>query len=405
MTHHVLEPFPVISDSFNPVTGLFRAGGILFICLLVGLFIPGVGFRLTGTFDENDIVHQLDKINPPSSVPQGQPGKRPREVWKSYKDTISNVEGALASVDQRLFAGAASLPAADVAALTRTRQLLQSQLDELRGHPPIRISGYYLDTLMLVWPIFYACIAWLIFLFAPKCPQSTSLGSRLLLFAGVFVLYRWPTWARNLPSLRYYKRLVYANGNWDISPSSFVVQELQAVLACILIVWLWVQWADFFPYWRNQINTCWPSIASGRLIPEFLEKLSTLFVVWQVCSVILAGAFLPYTFFFWTYVIDYGDHRYLAHAIIMHLLWGVTWLLLTLPLAWTWYQWTVRYRLHSEALQRSAPTTAQAAEAETSHNIAQMAIPIGSWNIVGSVAGALLTFGFPIIKEFLKHFA
>jgi hypothetical protein len=133
--------------------------------------------------------------------------------------------------------------------------------------------------------------------------------------------------------------------------------------------------------WRAHISERRSAAASGDEAPEFLENLSALFLYWQMCSIILAGAFLPYTVFFWTYVISFGDQRYLPHAVIMHGLWGVSWLLISLPLGWTWYQWKVRYRLRAQARKGE-----------------MMAPPIHSLNVVGSLIGALLAFGLPFLQ-------
>ena len=103
---------------------------------------------------------------------------------------------------------------------------------------------------------------------------------------------------RNVPALRYIERHVYANGNWDVSVGSFVVQKVKAVLACVLLVAVWAIWADFIPVWQAQVRECLWGDRSNDLVPEFAESFVRLFVHWQVCSLVLAGGFIPYTFFF-----------------------------------------------------------------------------------------------------------
>jgi hypothetical protein len=408
MHHRLHDPFEVTGRSFDPVRMIFVAGAILFVCILVGLILPATLFRATGTFEDKDILNKMSTITAKATTGiEGESPDTPINIWNKYQSKQQVLEDALDSLNQRLSKEAlATMSPHDILLILQARYQLHGQLEQLRSHPPIHISGYYLEKLMWVWPIFYTCLAWLIFLIAPKCPRTIGRGTMLTLFFGMLILYRWPTWIRNInrPYLRYYKRLVYANGNWDISWQSFFVQELQAVIACVLLVWLWIQWADLFKYWRQEVDTCWPSILSQHQLPEFLEMLTALFVRWQISSLILAGAFLPYTFFFWTYVIDYGDQRYIAHALIMHLLWGVTWLLLSLPLAWTWYQWSVRYRLYSLREGSITPETSKA-ERNDPQSGEPFSLPINPWNAVGSVAGALATFAFPLFKELFKHLA
>jgi hypothetical protein len=43
--------------------------------------------------------------------------------------------------------------------------------------------------------------------------------------------------------------------------------------------------------------------------------------------------------FFWQMVISFGDFRYLPHAIIVHSMWVITWIIISLPLLITSYQW------------------------------------------------------------------
>jgi hypothetical protein len=220
----------------------------------------------------------------------------------------------------------------------------------------------------------------------------------LLVFGATLVLYRWPTWTRNIPALTGEEgRVIYTAGNIDVSVGSFIVQECQAALACGLIVILWTQWTAFLEYWRARISEVWVLVESGKRTSDFLESLTLLFLHWQVCSIVLAGAFLPYTFYFWTYVIDHKDRRYLAHAVIMHGLWGASWILMSLPLAWTWYRWRVRYRLSTKpSKQRPVPY-----EAEQGRESVET--PISSLNVLGSLLGAVVTFGLPLLKELFAH--
>jgi hypothetical protein len=369
----------------EPINTLLLAGRILFAGILFGLFIPGVLYYFTGTFSSTNVANKL---------PANE-----KLLWEAHENNVKDLKESVRLLDARIADLALhGSPAKDVSALVEERSKLYSLLQAVKGQLPFHLNGFYLGTLMFVWPIFYICISWLVFLFSPKYPFRWKLRSRLLLFGGTFVLYRWPTWVRNLYFLRNIERHVYVNGNWDISIPSFFVQESQAALACVLLVGLWIKWADFFPIWRAHVrNNLLIRNAEEKQTAEFGKQLLALFVHWQLCSVILAGAFVPYTYFFWNYVIDYGDKRYLAHALIMHGLWGVTWLLISLPLVWTWYEWNLRYRLGAGiAHRRGSPNDADEFKVDVGS-------VVGSWNVVGSLVGAALTFGFPLIKEILTH--
>jgi hypothetical protein len=369
-----------------------RAGLILFAGILFGIFIPGYFYYRCNTFDQDGIAALLP--SDPNLYPN------PKQTWEAYKKTKDGLKNSVLAIDARIATGADAVPnistVNDISALVEQRARLISALAALEANPPFHLAGFYLEPLMFMWPAFYTCLAWLIFILEPNYSRRRGIWRWVPVFWGTFVLYRWPTWMRNVSPLRPIERHVYANGNWDISIRSFFVQEVQAVLACILLVAVWAVWVDFIPVWKAKVRECLAGDGSDDRSAEFAESFVKLFVHWQICSIVLAGAFVPYTFFFWNYVIEYGDRRYLAHALIMHGLWGVTWLLISMPLASTWYEWNVRYRLKIQT--KATPT-----KRDDRPSTVEMGTLIGSWNVMGSLVGAAVAFGFPIVKEILSH--
>lgn len=382
---HMMEYLPFTSLLSRPLRTLAAAALVLACAVCLGLLLPAYLFHLSGTLVKQDIVNRLPKDVKPK--------------WDDYTATVRTLQDSIHTIDSRLAHHANTATPGELAALTDVRTRLQSALDAVQAKPPIRIVAYLLEPLMFVWPAFYVCIGWLVILLPPRC---CFIGLRycFLIFICILITYRWPTWIRNSPPLRTEARVVYANGNIDVSEPSFFVQEFQAVIGCALLTALWARWVGFLQFWRGYICRQWSAIASGKKLPDFLEHLAALFIHWQICSVVLAGAFLPYTFFFWRFVIGYGDQRYLAHAVIIHALWGASWLLISMPVAWTWYQWSVRYRLHLP-LQNSQLVSSDAPVAYSPGN--DLAAPVGTLNVIGSLAGAILTFGLPVFKEILTR--
>jgi hypothetical protein len=384
----------------HPQETIKKAGLVFFAGLTLGLLVPGYLYDLSGTFYKNDISRRL--LDSPKIDPKA------RDIWNRYQETRDGLQNSVSVIDKEIASQGRALPLSDkavndkavkdIASLVEQRAKLQSALDKLTAGAPFHMSGFYLESLMIAWPAFYIGLGCLIFILAPHYPRPTGIRRWIGLLVGTWVFYRWPTWMRNLPylHLREIERHVYANGNWDVSRGSFLVQEGQGVVASILLVAIWAIWADFIPLWQAQVRECLWGDGSKERLAEFAESFVRLFVHWQVSSVVLAAAFIPYTFFFWNYVIEFGDKRYLAHALIMHGIWGVTWLLISLPLAWTWYQWNVRYRLNVQmAAGPSGP--------EPPSSGIEMSSLIGSWNVMGSLATAALAFGFPLVKEILTH--
>jgi hypothetical protein len=254
-----------------PRRTLSNAGLILFAGILVGIVIPGCFYKLSHTFDLDDVAHNL-----PSHIGTDHPLPKdvhvdPKEEWNAYTKTKDGLKRAIEATDARIAdetsglmpqngtSGVASKNTAvssKLSGLVEQRAKLVSALESLKANPPFHVSGFYLEYLMFVWPAFYTCLGWLILILPPNYPHRARIRPWALFFIGTLVLYRWFTWIRNIPCLRYIERHVYANGNWDVSIGSFFIQELQAVVACLLLVVFWATWADFIPVWQEQVREC-----------------------------------------------------------------------------------------------------------------------------------------------------
>ncbi len=400
MARSLSSYIPIGRAIAHPQETIKKAGLVCFAGVILGVLIPGYLYDRYGTFYKDDVSKRL--LDSPKIDPKA------RGIWSRYQETRDGLQKAVAVIDTEIASQGRALPLSDTAVndkaikdivlLVEQRAKLKSAMDKVTASAPFHMSGFYLEPLMVMWPAFYIGLGWLIFILAPHYPRPTDIRRWIGLLVGTWVFYRWPTWMRNLPylHLREIERHVYANGNWDVSRGSFFVQEGQGVVASILLVAVWAIWADFIPVWQAQVRECLWRDGSTERLAEFTESFVRLFVHWQVSSVVLAAAFIPYTFFFWNYVIEFGDKRYLAHALIMHGIWGVTWLLISLPLAWTWYQWNVRYKLNVQMAAGPSGPEAQSSGFE-------MSSLIGSWNVMGSLATAALAFGFPLVKEILTH--
>jgi hypothetical protein len=162
----------VLTEPLNTVSA---AGLILFAGILFGVLIPGFFYRVTGTFSSADIANKLPADE--------------KQLWKAHRDNIGDLEKSVGLLDARIaddaFHGS---PASDVNALVEERSKLYSLLKVVESEPPFHLAGFYLEPLMVVWPLFYVCIAWLLLLFPPKYPLRWKLGSRLPLFMNVCTL-------------------------------------------------------------------------------------------------------------------------------------------------------------------------------------------------------------------------
>jgi hypothetical protein len=198
---------------------------------------------------------------------------------------------------------------------------------------------------------------------------------------------------------------VYAYPNWDVDKPSFFLQEFNALIVAMLILELLRRWYFYFMQWRKELHESRNGNSiDNKQVFMLINCLSRQFIHWQVCSIIFAGAFLPYTVLFWLYVSKYADLRYLPHAIIVHVLWGMCWLAISLPLMQTWHDWVLRKAMYaskaSEFDQSEEPheseETAETTEKPQSEKFPDS--PIGFWNVTTSIITALFAFSSPIIK-------
>jgi hypothetical protein len=266
---------------------------------------------------------------------------------------------------------------------------------------PIKLQPFYLSDTMLLWTWLYMCLGWIIFLMKPKnvtVKQSFSaLQKTLTITAMLFIAYRWPTWLRNF-ALGNEAQRVFAAANYSVSPVYFYTQEVIVFGLCFLIALIWRQWTLFYLSRDVELKSeaAREDILEQAFSPVLVNRLSETFIRWQAVSVVLALAFLLYTNVFWQYVVKYKDQRYIVSAVIIHLLWGATWLIISLPLLRTWYSW---YITRTKALAL-IPT-----RASTENSVADVEIkalteinPIPLWNIAGSSLTAIIAFLLPLLN-------
>lgn len=360
------------------------------ISLIGGVAIPGFISYREGVFYSSQIRNKL----------QGDPRTR----LEQYESQKKQIEDQISQIDA-YFVSPPAAQSVDTGSLITLRNQLQQQLDKLR--PPIYLSGFYFNRLMLLWPIFYISMGLLILLIDPKEGKYESFIAQLKRTIPILLvlvpLYRWPTWARNA-FFNKEGRVVYAASNFDIAPWSFLTQEIQALFLAFLVAYTWQQWLSSYSSLQQQLKSELRQSHEDSLKDAFdqrkLQRLSTTFFKWQVASVLLCIAFIGYTDFFWYYVIVIGDQRYLVHALIIHSMWAVTWIIISLPLFVTWYAWySNRARAVSTLIFETNTTKVSQ---ETALRALSELQPIGFVNITTSGLLAVFSFVLPVIQSLIK---
>lgn len=147
----------------------------------------------------------------------------------------------------------------------------------------------------------------------------------------VYVLWSLPNWARNF-LFHDLGRTIFSHSHIDISVAGFLSQELQVLGISFLIAATWI----------FAISAYSPQVDLVQMVPDKFDDLPGFLMVaarkvgrtideWQVASIILGFAFLPFTLFYFRISAIYGDTRYYSSALVFHFLWGVTWWIISMP--------------------------------------------------------------------------
>jgi hypothetical protein len=354
---------------------------LLILSIVVGIFIPGFINYQNNSFSKQDIFNRLDSTKQKkilaNNLQKETIKKRKADLLQVIKDTTQKISSQQ---------------------IKETEEAIQSlnKIEDLTNDNSISLSPFYPKSkLLLLWPFLYFGLSVLAFLVRPK--YSYKINKKLfwttLILLTVFV--RWPTWMRNT-FIGQIDRVVYSISNYDISKVSFFLQEFQSLLSLMLLTIIICKWLSYAENLRHKLLT--NTKFSELYFLKIVKDLRSVYQEWQLCSLFLALSFGYYTYYFWATIHETNDYRYLPHAIIIHVVWGLTWFVISLPLI------TIKnYQLNFKEnflRQQISPTLTTTINKDTI-NLILNEDPISSQNqtITALISGA--TFLLPIIKAFL----
>jgi hypothetical protein len=283
--------------------------------ILLGVFVPGFINYQNKSFSREDIINRLDEKTRSRIIADEQRLKtindRKFELLKTIQDTSLNLSPQKAS---EIREGIENL----------------NIIEEYSRDKSFNLSPFYPKSkLLLLWPFLYFGLSVLVILIKPryKCKIPTRFFITLFLLLVVFM--RWPTWVRNT-FIGKMDRVVYSVANYDVSKLGFFIQEAESVISIILITIIICKWVSYAENLKRKLlaNTKFSELYYLKVIKE----LRFIYQEWQLCSIFLAIAFGYYTYFFWATINETNDFRYLPHAIIIHVVWGMIWLVISFPL-------------------------------------------------------------------------
>ena len=360
---------------------LVRFSAVTWICILVGTVVPAMVAAQHHVFYKTDIEKRIvtQHVQPAANI-------------QSQKDVLNaRIEALNLSISEDLMTAKDS---AEVKNLVSLRHDIRDELTRLNEQ--IVVAPFFLNDLMFAWSSMYIALATLLFILLPKMdgPPLTMSWKIALTVGAVYPLYQGPVWLRNFV-LSNEQRRVYSFANYDICPASFWMQEVNTLIWLLLIAFLWHRWFLMYKQRRHELLRNFdtpPDVKS-------LTQLSDTFLHWQVSSVVLGLGFMVFTGVFWGLVIVNKDRRYLFPAIVVHVVWALSWMLATLPLFATWRDFSrKKIRVTLRGSQGDAGGPGVAADPEVLEKLS----PIAHWNGFGSAFAALLSFVFPIIHALIK---
>jgi hypothetical protein len=149
-------------------------------------------------------------------------------------------------------------------------------------------------------------------------PKAIGLG------LSFFVLCGWSNWWRNTPFGKE-ERTLFSYAHFDISPLGFVMQEVEVAGMMILTGYVTVLFLRNFSVDHAE-NQSLPRDAY-----DMSKEAKREFESWQIRSLLLVLAFLPWTMFYWRIVTSIGESRYFPSAVGIHIIWLFVWIVISVP--------------------------------------------------------------------------
>jgi hypothetical protein len=269
---------------------------------------------------------------------------------------------------------------------------------------PVHPLGFASDDSLIAFFIHILFLG-ILFLLSDRRRDKLNLATTLLIALALYLLFGWTNWVRNFVFNNYsllgdsQGRTVFASVHWDIDPAGFLLQETRIVSMFLLDAILWQLWITHWRYVTKETSDWSSKIINLDAFGERANSLNSEFNRWQCHSLLLIGAFLPWTWFFWRKFAVQGDVRYISATIVMHIIWAISWLLLSLPVIELWGRWS-DYRL--KALGSVFGKERDDPDAERTVQLFIEAAPVNSLKIFGTGAATVASMLLPMAHTLFR---
>ena len=355
---------------------------IIFIIVTVTLIwvfvIPGIVAYREQVFYTRDIETKIPKHS--TSAVSSYDSYRKNQEAK--RQAIAVIEVEISNLLQRKENNLA------IENLNKLRQTYKDELANLKA--PITLSSYTIGRTLYYTFVAYIFLGVSVCLLMPIRLRALNLRKIVLVGVAIYVGWMFTSWIRNF--VVYDEgRTIFSFVNYDIGPRSFLLQEMRILVMSIFISALWQGWIKYFEVVREQVknNSFKPQSLSS--LSEYSYSITQMFNRWQLNSIALLGAFLPWTFLYWSNIVNYGDNRYLIPAFVVHIYWMVSWGLTTIPLIHAYNSWTAK---KAKCLSDAADSSNEK-EPERSINLTREINPITTLEVFGAGLATVISFLLP----------
>lgn len=379
-----------MKEGFNPYKFLLTIFLVVSSSLILTLFVRGFIAKKAGVFYYSDVKARLPidiqkKINEQDSLSIRH--KASVKFLDSRIDSLLECRG-----DEKT-----------ITALIDIKNKITDKENDSKVK--IKVLPFYLDLNTFLWSWLYICFGLIIFLLNPSKLGFKGVFQQpfklLMITTLLFVSYRWPTYFRNF-ILNTEAQTIFAAANYSVSHFYFYTQEVIIFILFILLSIIILQNVDYYYEVVSELNS--EKLTSQNCVirlfnPITTERLSNIYRNWQITSVLLSLGFVFYSETFWKYVIQYNDFRYLPSAVIIHSIWVIVWIIISIPLLHVWHNWHLLKLECKESLQ-------QQNDGKNNSDLTLQMIdglqPIPSLNITVTSLTALISFLLPIVNSLHK---
>lgn len=293
---------------------------------------------------------------------------------------------------------------------------MDTEKDKYVVLPIYKSSAYF------VWPALFTSLWWLIFIFPEftRClwdeneishyNHKLKIDAQAVIWSVmIFTAYLVPFLFRN-EFTGNLDRIIFAYTNKDICKICYYTLWFHGAIFSISLSAIWKAWSAYFSECKNTIYSI--SIHDEKLTIETIATsvitikryVSICFAQWQIASIMLGLGFIFYSSYFWILISKYGDSRYIIDGVIIHSLWAITWVVISLPIMYIWIAWhreTIKLRKTLLLKDKEYIKNDAGKNCENDIGISDIMTtsPIGIWNLIVSSIAAVVSFFAPLFQS------